>query len=146
MLKIISCPTAQKMKFSIKDSFSKCDQIRRKPRIWSHLLKKKLIDLKLDTVYLLSVFLSVGTTVAIFTLSGNVEEVILFFMTVDKGFERTPEANLTNLIENLCVSAAFLSLNILTFFLLHLKLLEYCERSHYQNKIWNLPLIWFYGY
>ena len=32
--------TAQKMKFSIKDFFSKCDQIRRKLRIWSHLLKK----------------------------------------------------------------------------------------------------------
>ena len=28
--------TAQKMKFSIKDFFSKCDQIRRKLRIWSH--------------------------------------------------------------------------------------------------------------
>ena len=26
--------TAQKMKFSIKDFFSKYDQIRRKPRIW----------------------------------------------------------------------------------------------------------------
>ena len=34
--------TAQKMKFSIKDFFSKCDQIRRKLRIWSHLLKKSL--------------------------------------------------------------------------------------------------------
>ena len=32
--------TAQKMKFSIKDFFSKCDQIHRKLRIWSHLLKK----------------------------------------------------------------------------------------------------------
>ena len=30
------------MKFSIKDFFSKCDQIRRKLRIWSHLLKKSL--------------------------------------------------------------------------------------------------------
>ena len=36
--------TAQKMKFSIKDFFSKCDQIRRKMRIWSHLLKKSLIE------------------------------------------------------------------------------------------------------
>ena len=35
--------TAQKMKFSIKDFFSKCDQIRRKLQIWSHLLKKSLI-------------------------------------------------------------------------------------------------------
>ena len=35
--------TAQKMKFFIKDFFSKCDQIRRKPRIWSHLLKKSVV-------------------------------------------------------------------------------------------------------
>ena len=32
------------MKFSIKNFFSKCDQIRRKPRIWSHLLKKSLME------------------------------------------------------------------------------------------------------
>ena len=31
--------TAQKMKFSIKDFFSKCDQIRKKQRILLHLLK-----------------------------------------------------------------------------------------------------------
>ena len=36
--------TAQKMKFSIKDFFSKCDQIRRKLHIWSHLLKKSLMQ------------------------------------------------------------------------------------------------------
>ena len=36
--------TAQKMKFSIKDFFSKCDQIRSFLRIWSHLLKKSLIE------------------------------------------------------------------------------------------------------
>ena len=36
--------TTQKIKFSIKDFFSKCDQIRRKPRIWSHLLKKYLME------------------------------------------------------------------------------------------------------
>ena len=30
------------MKFSIKDFFSKRDQIRKKLRIWSHLLKKSL--------------------------------------------------------------------------------------------------------
>ena len=36
--------TAQKMKFSIKDFFSKYDQIRRKLRIWSHLLKKSLME------------------------------------------------------------------------------------------------------
>ena len=32
------------MKFSIKDFFSKYDQIRRKLRIWSHLLKKSLME------------------------------------------------------------------------------------------------------
>ena len=31
---------AQKMKFSIKDFFSRCDQIPRKLWIWSYLLKK----------------------------------------------------------------------------------------------------------
>ena len=36
--------TAQKMKFSIKDFLSKCDQIRRKLGIWSHILKKSLIE------------------------------------------------------------------------------------------------------
>ena len=32
------------MKSSIKDFSSKCDQIRRKVRIWSHLLKKSLMQ------------------------------------------------------------------------------------------------------
>ena len=36
--------TAQKMKFSIKDFFSKCGQIRRFLRIWSHLMKKSLME------------------------------------------------------------------------------------------------------
>ena len=36
--------TAQKMKFSIKDFFSKCDQVRSFRRIWSHLPKKSLIE------------------------------------------------------------------------------------------------------
>ena len=36
--------TTQKMKFSIKDFFSKCDQIRRKLPIWSYLLKKCLME------------------------------------------------------------------------------------------------------
>ena len=34
----------QKMQFSIKDFSSKCDQIRCKMRIWSHLLKKSLME------------------------------------------------------------------------------------------------------
>ena len=36
--------TAQKMKFSIKNFFGKYDQIRSFLRIWSHLLKRSLIE------------------------------------------------------------------------------------------------------
>ena len=32
------------MKFSIKYIFGKCDQIRSKLRIWSHLLKKSVME------------------------------------------------------------------------------------------------------
>ena len=32
------------MEFSIKDFFSKCDQIRRNLRIWSYLQKKSLME------------------------------------------------------------------------------------------------------
>ena len=32
------------MKFSITDLFSKRDQIRRKVRIWSHLVKKSVVE------------------------------------------------------------------------------------------------------
>ena len=42
--KTTSKDTAQKMKFYIKGFFSKCDQIRRKLRIWSHLLTKSLME------------------------------------------------------------------------------------------------------
>ena len=34
----------KKMKFSIQDFFRKCDQIRSFQRIWSHLLKKSLME------------------------------------------------------------------------------------------------------
>ena len=36
--------TAQKNEFLFKDFFIKCDQIRRILQIWSHLLKKSLIE------------------------------------------------------------------------------------------------------
>ena len=41
---IIPSSTAQKRKVSFKGLFSKCDQIHRKLRIWSHLLKKYLME------------------------------------------------------------------------------------------------------
>ena len=65
-------------------------------------------------MYLLSVFLSIGTTIATFALSGKVEKVILLFMA--KGFERTLEANLTNLIGNLSVPASFSEFNYFNIF------------------------------
>ena len=43
-IKNLRSNTAQKMKFSIKDFFSKCDQIRSLLRIWSHLLKKSFVE------------------------------------------------------------------------------------------------------
>ena len=56
---------------------------------------------------LLSVFLSIGTKLATFALSRKKNEVILLFMAMDKDFGRTSEANLTNLIGNLSLPAAF---------------------------------------
>ena len=42
-LRFVEVPTLYK-KFSIKDFFSKCDQIHRKLGIWSYLLKKSFIE------------------------------------------------------------------------------------------------------
>ena len=36
--------TAQKMKFFIKDFFTKCDQVLGKLRVWSHLLIESLME------------------------------------------------------------------------------------------------------
>ena len=44
IIKLCAWSTAQKMKFSTKDFFSKCDQIRRRLSIWSHLWKKSLVE------------------------------------------------------------------------------------------------------
>ena len=44
LLSVLSDNIAQKTKFSIKDFFSKRDQIRKKLQIWSHLQKKYLME------------------------------------------------------------------------------------------------------
>ena len=48
MMQVADVALHKKMKFSIKDFSSKCDQIRRKLRIclriWSHLLEKSLME------------------------------------------------------------------------------------------------------
>ena len=43
-MNFVALLTAKKMKFSIKEFFSKCDQIRSFLRIWSHLLNKFLME------------------------------------------------------------------------------------------------------
>ena len=44
LMRTIHTYTAQNMKFFIKDFFSKCNHIRSFMRIWSHLLKKSLME------------------------------------------------------------------------------------------------------
>ena len=44
ILLLIASNTAQKIKFSIKDFFSKCDQIRKKLQFWLHLLNRSLVE------------------------------------------------------------------------------------------------------
>ena len=86
--------TAQKIKFFIKDFFSKCDQIHRKLRIWSHLLKKswmenfsvsvsclvillrKILHLPLRRSYFLEVFLWINFC--------NCKRIFAFFSFLDK--------------------------------------------------------------
>ena len=80
--------TAQKMKFSIKDFFNKCDQIRGFLRIWSHLLNKFLMEnfdfcaVKLQG-YKLNHFMSL---VSFFTLCKN--KKIFGFRMFTGGIER----------------------------------------------------------
>ena len=66
-----------KMKFPIKDFFSKCNQIRRKPRIWSQLLKKFLMK---NFIFLCSD----GVVLEILTNSGDFRRVSGFFKELFK--------------------------------------------------------------
>ena len=63
--------TAQKLNFSTKDFFSKCDQTRRKLRIFSHLLNKSLMEnlifcavdkLHLHLIYKERIIIKIGET------------------------------------------------------------------------------------
>ena len=51
--------TVQKTKISIKDLFSKCDQIRTFLRIWSHLLKK-ILNVKFHFLRIVKTYLEMG--------------------------------------------------------------------------------------
>ena len=92
-------------------------------------------------MYLLSVFLSTGTTVATFALFGKVDEVRLLFMAIDKGFERTSEANLTNLIGNLSVPTAFFEFKYFNIFSTSSEVTRILREKSLSDKIWKLPLV-----
>ena len=53
-------------KFSIKDFFSKCDLIRNFPRIWSHLLKKSLMENFIFCAVSATIIISVGRKRTVF--------------------------------------------------------------------------------
>ena len=68
--------TAQKMKFSIKDFFSKCDQIRGKLRIWSNLLKKSLMENFINSKSLSAIFCA-----CVFIISNIVDKMQFYTET-----------------------------------------------------------------
>ena len=72
--------TTQKVKFSIKDFFSKYDPIRSLLRIWSHLLKKSLME---NCIFLCSVFPSQLFLIngAIFFLHKFLDRTISIYVT-----------------------------------------------------------------
>ena len=92
-------PTAQKMKFPIKGLFSKCDQIRRKLRIWSadlvtfteEILNEKLhflCSVHPDLLFklsrkLLNQMLKLCHSTSLLTLNINIS-LLLLFSTLSK--------------------------------------------------------------
>ena len=65
---------AQKMKFSNKDFFSKCDQIRSFLRNWSHLLKKSLMEN----------FIFCAVSISLLSIW---VDLVIFFLVEEKLFE-----------------------------------------------------------
>ena len=72
--------TAQKMKFSIKYLFSTCDQIRRKLRVWSHLLKKLLMENFISCAVLCELYL-------VYTIT-EIRDLLLFLFGQFWGFNQ----------------------------------------------------------
>ena len=62
----------------------------------------------MDITYLSSVFLSIGTTVAILALFGKVEVLILLLMVIDSGSAKMSDASLAGSVGILSISGAFL--------------------------------------
>ena len=71
------------MKFSVKGLSSKCEQIRRKLQIWSHLLKKSLMktftfSIFNDYVYIIlpNIFQAYITPQNVVEVSGNLKRIV----------------------------------------------------------------------
>ena len=77
VIQTLQCHDAmvQKIKFFIKDFFNKCDQIHRKQRIWSHLLKKHFMK----NNFLCNVFCSLFDKIC--------QEYTMFFQLYQLAFE-----------------------------------------------------------
>ena len=93
-------PRCTKMKFSINDFFSKCDQIHSFLRIWSHLLKKFLTENFIFVQYLFSDWIrkyqskwSYGIVLAqsVFTCSNSTSETTEKCMKSVQVENKTPE-------------------------------------------------------
>ena len=78
--------TAQKMKLSIKNFFSKCDQIRRKLHIWSHLMKNSLMEIFLKFPQKSSIFSTVQVINVGTVEQFHVQQSKLFWFQTSTGF------------------------------------------------------------
>ena len=84
----------KKLHFSINDFFSKCDQIRRKLRIWSHLLKKSLKENFIFRAALPKLYRLTNFKIASLITHENLFEVRITDMAIDL-FQRS-YSNLKN--------------------------------------------------
>ena len=75
----------QKMKFSIKDFFSKCYQMRNFLRIWSHLLKKSLIEILIFCELIMSTTMLFYLYCELLTLLQCLQAGICFLGPNDRG-------------------------------------------------------------
>ena len=102
------------MKFFNREFFSKCDQIRRKLRIWSHLLKKSLMESFIFCVVSISRIWGYFIWDKVFNSgpSKNCGRQPLKYL---KGYDRWILVYLENLVERLFVDQIFSGLHSACF-------------------------------
>ena len=74
--------TAQKIKFSIKNFLSKCDQIRSFLWIWSHLLKKSLMENFIFCAVYGILNVSLYCLQVLLEISANSSKIIYFYFAL----------------------------------------------------------------